>query len=109
MRFLPKLKLLTAATLLAACSGSDTPSERTGKPGVRNPTGFYLRSGKHPVGVSVSGLPTGNWVAETTGGSSGSPQANPCGLVAVGSMVGHQLIASSDLNLQFAGEVKKKE
>lgn len=89
------LALLEAGTLACAAVPPD-------------PEGGWLRTGGPPAAFTLSRLPTGLWRVETEGTAPAGEAPDACRMVAIGSLHGTRLVATSDRNADAAEPVAQE-
>ena len=85
-----RLCAIGLAAAAAACAPSGAPQPPS------DPSGSYQRIGGAPAAFTLSRLPTGLWQVETQGTAPAGERANACHMVAIGSLDGARLVATSD-------------
>lgn len=82
----------------AACAAGATPE----------PGGAYLRTAGPSAAFILSRLPTGLWRVETQGTAPAGEPADACRMIAIGSLHGNRLVATSDRNADVAEAVTQE-
>ncbi len=95
------------AVVMAGCRNQSALSPSEAK--TLDPSGQWTREDGLPLDLVISHDPRGAWIVESLGKPSRGQVENACWRVYAGSLIGAQLVATSDVNRDFKGVLTRTE